>query len=166
VPRWPLPSFSLQLDAVGVQRSSRAIGGYVRPERGGTLKMRVAAPEGWAAYVEDRRVASAREGGLVVFDLPTERGTAARWEVAAPGARRTCASRRRFVIRLRGPRGERLRSARVTIAGKRVRVLRGMRARIDLRGRRRGRVTVRIRGVTRSGRRVTATRRYRTCTRR
>jgi hypothetical protein len=81
-----------------------------------------------------------------------------------PSTRR-CVSRRRFTIRLRG---RQLRSARVYVNGRRVRVLRGrrLRARIDLRGLPKGTVTVRIRAVTRSGRRLSATRRYRTCTRR
>jgi hypothetical protein len=78
-------------------------------------------------------------------------------------AARRCASRRRFVIHLRGPHGERLRSARVYVAGRRVRVRRGMRAVVDLRGRPKERTTVRIVGVTRAGRHVFATRRYRLC---
>jgi hypothetical protein len=80
-----------------------------------------------------------------------------------PSTRR-CASRRRFTIRLRAPRGQRLRSARVQVNGRRVRVLRGrrLRARIDLRGLR-GTVRVRIVARTRSGRRIVNERRYRTC---
>jgi len=84
------------------------------------------------------------------------------WPAAAPAARRPrCTSRRSFVIRL--PRG--LRSARVTVGGRRAKVIRGsrLRARVNLRGRRRGTVVVRIVGRTRSGRRVVQTRRYRTC---
>jgi len=82
----------------------------------------------------------------------------------APAKARPCRSRRSFVIHLR--RG--LRSARVFVAGRRVKVRRGRRltARVDLRGRRKGIVKVRIVGRTRSGRRVTETRRYRPCTRR
>jgi hypothetical protein len=75
---------------------------------------------------------------------------------------RRCASRRNFLIRL--PRG--IRRARVTVGGKRVRVIRGrrLRARVNLRGTPRSTVTVRITGRSRSGRRVAQTRRYRTCT--
>ncbi len=86
-------------------------------------------------------------------------------EQAGLGLPRRCTSRRRFTIRLRNPRGDRLVRARVYVNGKRVRVLRGrrLRARVDLRGLRRGRSTVRIEGVGRSGRRYVETRRYRTC---
>ena len=99
---------------------------------------------------------------------------ALRWEGGPPGATlglpsaRKCVSRRSFRIRLRAPRGQRLRSARVEVAGRRARVLRGRRLRavVDLRGLPRGRVTVRIRAVTTRGRRITARRTYRTCVRR
>lgn len=76
-----------------------------------------------------------------------------------------CVSRRDFRIRLRVPRGVRLREARVYVNGKRVRVLRGRRltATVDLRGLPAGRVSVRIVGITRTGRALTETRRYRTC---
>jgi lysophospholipase L1-like esterase len=78
---------------------------------------------------------------------------------------RRCASRRRFVIHLRAPRGRRLRSARVFVDGREVRVIRGraLRARIDLRGLPRtvARVTVFVR--TTSGRSYVQTRAYRTC---
>jgi hypothetical protein len=78
------------------------------------------------------------------------------------GARRACASRRRFTIRL----DRRLRRARVTVAGRRAKVRRRrgrLTAVVDLRGKPRGRYRVRIRGVTRSGRVIRSTRRYRTC---
>ena len=56
---------------------------------------------------------------------------------------------------------------RVRVAGGRVRIRRGRRLRavVDLRGAPRSVVRVRIIGVTRSGRRVNQTRRYRTGTR-
>jgi hypothetical protein len=75
---------------------------------------------------------------------------------------RRCASRRRFTIHL----DRRLRRARVTVAGRPVRVRRRrgrLVATIDLRGRPAARVRVRIRGVTRHGRRVSSSRRYRLC---
>ena len=77
-----------------------------------------------------------------------------------------CRSKRRFTIHLKNPPGDHVRSARVTVDGKRVRVLPGrrkFRARIDLRGKRRKTVVVRVRAVTRSGRVVREKRRYRTC---
>jgi hypothetical protein len=99
---------------------------------------------------------------------------ALRWEGGPPGASlglppsKRCLSRRRFTIRLRAPRGQRLRSARVRVGGKRARVFRRggrLRAIIDLRGRPAGKVRVRVRALTTRGRRVTETRTYRTCTR-
>jgi len=64
---------------------------------------------------------------------------------------------------IRLPRG--LRSAKVTVRGKRQKVLRGrrLRARIDLRRLPAGRYTVKIVGRTRSGRVVHAKRRLRAC---
>jgi hypothetical protein len=79
---------------------------------------------------------------------------------------RRCVSRRRFEIRIRRWRGQRIRSARVWVDGKRVRVRRSggrLRATVVLRGKRRGTYRVRIVAVTRSGRKVRATRTYRTC---
>ena len=82
-----------------------------------------------------------------------------------PSARR-CVSRRRFRIRLRAPRGERLGSVRVYVNGRRVRSLSGRRLGmpVDLRGLPRGTVRVKLVARLRSGRRVVAQRRYRTCT--
>ena len=75
---------------------------------------------------------------------------------------RGCVSRRAFRIHLRK---RRLRSARVYVDGKLVRVLKRapFKARIDLRGFPAGRVLVRIVARTRSGHRLVETRRYRTC---
>ena len=81
-------------------------------------------------------------------------------------APRRCASRRSFTIRVREPKGQRLRSARVYVAGKRVKVTRRrgrLRARVDLRGRPKGSFRVRVVARTRSGRRLEDSRRYRTC---
>lgn len=82
--------------------------------------------------------------------------------VPPPAGNRRCASRRRFAIRLRRS----FTRATVTVAGRRVRVVRRrgrLRATVDLRGMGRRVVRVRIAGVTRSGRRVVAVRRYRPC---
>lgn len=76
-----------------------------------------------------------------------------------------CASKRAFTIRL--PRS--MRSATVTVAGKRVAVRRSrgrLTARVVLTGRDAGRVVVRATGRTASGRTVRQVRTFRTCTRR
>jgi DNA-binding beta-propeller fold protein YncE len=80
-------------------------------------------------------------------------------------AKPACVSRRAFRIRLRVPVGTAVRSARVLVAGRRVKVIRGARitAPVDLRGLPRGTVNVRIRVVTRSGAVLRETRTYRTC---
>ena len=82
-----------------------------------------------------------------------------------PSTARTCNSRRTIVIKL--PR--KLRSARVTVRGKRQKILRGgkrLRARIDLRRLPPGRFTVKITGRTRAGRVVHLRRAFRTCAKR
>jgi len=82
-----------------------------------------------------------------------------------PPARR-CRSRRAFSIRIRAPRrGVRLRSARVSLNGRRLHTLRGkrIRSRIDLRGLPRGTYTVKISVTTTKGRTYSATRTYRAC---
>jgi DNA-binding beta-propeller fold protein YncE len=80
-------------------------------------------------------------------------------------ARPACVSRRNFRIRVRVPLGTTVRSARVTVAGKRVRVSYADRitAPVDLRGLPRGTVKVQIRLVTTRGTVLTGTRTYRTC---
>jgi hypothetical protein len=86
--------------------------------------------------------------------------------VQLPSNRR-CTSRRRFLIHLREPRGQRLSSATVTVNGKKAKVARrGGRlvATVDLRKLVKGRYTVKVVAVTGQGRRVTSQRRYRTCT--
>ncbi|WP_354697961.1 Cocaine esterase [Paraconexibacter sp. AEG42_29] len=85
---------------------------------------------------------------------------------AALAAASRCVSKRRFTIRLRQPAGRALRSARVTLNGRAVRVARKggrMTAVIDLRGRSSRKVTVRVVARTATGRRVTETRTYRPC---
>jgi hypothetical protein len=86
---------------------------------------------------------------------------AASFAAATGPPARACASRRR--IRLRLPRGSR--SASIYVAGRLARRVRSRRTRtatVDLRGRARGRITVRIVARTARGR-VVLTRRYRTC---
>lgn len=84
--------------------------------------------------------------------------------VQLPSAK-VCRSRRDFLIRLREPKRGRIRSAKVFVNGKRVRVLRGkrIRARVNLRGLPKGRYTVRVVVRTTLGRRIVSKRRYRTC---
>ncbi len=92
--------------------------------------------------------------GLVLADV-----------VTLPATKR-CVSRRRFRIRLVEPTGDRIASARVLVNGKLVKTVRGARltAPVDLRSLPKGRFSVRIEVVTKSGRKVSGTRRYRTCT--
>ena len=81
-------------------------------------------------------------------------------------AKRACLSRRRFSIRLREPAGVRLRSARVTVAGRRTAARRSsgrLVASVDLRRIKAGRYSVKIVAVTVSGRTLTGVRRYQTC---
>ena len=76
---------------------------------------------------------------------------------------RTCKAKR-LTLKLRGPHGQKLRSARVTVDGKRAKVTRThgrLRARIVLRGK--GRHVVRIVARTTAGRTVRVRRVYRTC---
>jgi hypothetical protein len=86
--------------------------------------------------------------------------------VAVLPSTRRCVSRRRFRIRLRHPKGARIKSADVHVNGKKVATRRGVRvtAPVDLRGLPIGRFTVRIRVVLVDGRKVNGSRRYRTCT--
>ena len=89
---------------------------------------------------------------------------AARSAAALP---RTCASRRAFRIKLRkAPRGDRIRSATVTVNGKRVRIARGkrLRAPVNLKGLPKGTVRVVVTVRTRKGRTLRSARTYRTCT--
>jgi len=84
-----------------------------------------------------------------------------------PG-RRTCLSRRSFVIRLHEPQRGRLKvkGTRVKVGGRRVKVFRQrgrVRARVNLRGRVKQRVTVRVRAVTTRGKVLRDKRVYRTC---
>lgn len=87
---------------------------------------------------------------------------------ASAAAARRCTSRRVIRLRIRTPRGFRLRGARVRVSGvrpRRVRV-RGRRVVLDLRGSAAGRVVVRIDARSRGGRRYAERRAFRTCARR
>ena len=76
-----------------------------------------------------------------------------------------CVSRRSFRIHVKKIRGEKVVSATVRVNGKKVKVVRGKRltAPVVLTGLPKGKVIVKIVSRTKSGRKVTDTRRYRTC---
>ena len=78
---------------------------------------------------------------------------------------KACVSRRRFRIRLRSPKGAKLKEAVVSVNGKRVQVVKGKRltAPVDLRGLPKGRFSVKIAVTLVDGRKASGTRRYRTC---
>ncbi len=156
--QWMLGDDVLVAPVVDEGATERAVwfpeGRWVHPETGerftGPGEAKVAAPL-------DRLPYFFREGERPFTEPPSE--------VGLPTVTR-CTSRRRFAIRLRDPRGDRLRSARVRVAGRAVKVRRrGGRlvAVVDLRGLARGRYAVKVVGVGRSGRRYSETRRYRTC---
>jgi hypothetical protein len=94
---------------------------------------------------------------------------ALRWgakERSAP-VTRACKGRERLVVQLpRSVHGRPVVRGRVTVGGRRARVRRvngRLVALIDLRGRRGGRVTVRVTSIARDGRRRVQTRRFRVC---
>jgi hypothetical protein len=79
----------------------------------------------------------------------------------------SCVPRRVFTIRINARRAH-LKRARLTLDGRRLRLVKGARiwkARVDLRRSARTRHTLTIRGTLRSGRTFRQTRRYRTCAR-
>jgi ABC-2 type transport system ATP-binding protein len=101
-----------------------------------------------------------RSAGAITFsaiklELPTAGASAVSGGAGLLAPTRTCLSRRRFAIRVRGAR------PKVTVAGKRVKVSKG-RAIVDLRGRPKGTVKVKV-SVRRDGHTVRETRTYRTC---
>jgi hypothetical protein len=127
----------------------------------GSWTAHVVEDDGRGGLRGSRRAVS--RGDVLPLELGRNGGAFARFTRAGTSPRARCVSRRRFDIRVRG---RRLRRATVTVAGRRVRVRRrGTRlvARVDLRGRPRETITVRIRAITRGGRRVSETRRYRLC---
>jgi ABC-2 type transport system ATP-binding protein len=101
------------------------------------------------------------------IELPTVRGAQVIPGGVLPNGRR-CTSRRRFRIHLKEPRHGRgkLVSARVTVDGKRVKVKRRrgrLTAMVDLRGKSKKLVKVRVVARTSKGKRIRETRAYRTC---
>ena len=80
-----------------------------------------------------------------------------------------CLSKRKFTVRIRRPRGVVFKSLKITVNRKTKVKLKGLKARkvkarINLRGVPKGKVTVKIVAVTTTGRRAVSKRTYRTCT--
>jgi hypothetical protein len=176
-PHLPMTQFSLRLPRIGIASEETDMRGYVTPEGAGPIQLSVHLPAGVSGasattWADGAAVPHRTLGSVVVFDITGRSAIAADWAVtwAAPGGSTRsgkpavrCASRRRFLIHLRGAHGERLRRARVYVGNRRIAVLPGMRAIVNLRGRPRVTTTVRIVGVTRAGRHTTAIRRYHLC---
>jgi ABC-2 type transport system ATP-binding protein len=101
-----------------------------------------------------------RSAGAITFssiklELPTASANAVSGGAGVLAPTRTCLSRRRFSIRVRGAH------PKVTVAGKRAKVSKG-RAIVDLRGKPKGTIKVKV-SVRRKGHTVRETRTYRTC---
>ena len=126
------------------------------------------------SFVPDRREVWYTDGNSGFYNVRLDAGVwpfapdagsgSARPSLGLPSNRR-CVSRRRFRIRLRQSKQDPLVRATVYLGGKRVRVATGKRltAVIDLRGLPKGKFTIRIVGVTRSGKQALSKRTYRTC---
>ena len=124
----------------------------------------------WDSAVSSLRVDREPPPAPAAVTLPTATSLSSRGATAGgvlPAARR-CVPRRRVKIRIKRGHGKtRVRSAKVFVEGKRVKVRRRagrLRAIVDLRGRHTQRVKVRIVAKTRSGKTLRETRTYRTCT--
>ena len=94
----------------------------------------------------------------------------AAWPDPADRVTRVCRSRRVIDVRVRLPAGARAQRIRATLDGRRLTGARqsgrSVRVRVDLRGRPRRTSRLKVTVTLTDGRRVTTTRRYRTCTRR
>jgi ABC-2 type transport system ATP-binding protein len=141
-----------------VTRPLEAIAASLTPQS----KLRLQIIGGSQVYGPVRGVA-ALQVSKAHLEIPTAGAPNAGTAPVLPGTR-SCSSRRRFVLHLRGRLKKK--GTRVYVAGQRVKV-RGrhgrLRAIIDLRGRPKQRVKVRIVAKRRSGKVVRETRRYRTC---
>ncbi len=160
-------------DSAGTARASRAakrrrVWGSAKGEFRTTGRHGAATVRGTRWLVEDRPSGTfikVTEGSVLAEAFARDKSRV----LHAPEsflARPACVSRRSFRIRLRIPVGTSVRSARVTVNGKRVPVSAGARltAPVDLRGMPAGAVKVRIRIVTTRGSVLTGTRTYLTCT--
>jgi hypothetical protein len=86
--------------------------------------------------------------------------------VTLPKETKGCASRRKFAIRLKEPPGDALLSAKITLNGKSLKVIKSggrLRSSVDLRGLPKGRYALKIVAKTARGKTIQGTRRYRTC---
>ncbi len=83
-PHLPLERFSVRMQRAGVAAAPGELRGYVRPERGGPVEMRVNLPAGArsvVAWVDGRRAASPIDNGFAVFNVSTLAGEASDWAV-------------------------------------------------------------------------------------
>ncbi|MFA5787545.1 MAG: hypothetical protein WDA71_11310, partial [Actinomycetota bacterium] len=82
-PHLPLAGYSLRFPGTGLAVEKGRMRGYVRPESGGGLTMRVRIPSeavsGLRAWVGGRSVEYTAKDGFAVFHLPTSAHTAADW---------------------------------------------------------------------------------------
>jgi hypothetical protein len=87
-PHLPLERFNVRMERAGIAAEPGLLRGYVRPERGGAVTMRVRVPDGGdasavAAFANGRPVPHEVEDGFVLFRLPTRAGRAADWSVTS-----------------------------------------------------------------------------------
>ncbi len=164
----PSPSFRVQWlrDAGEIPGATAATYALASADAGNSITCRVTATNAGgstaATSAEFNTAKPVKPAEQVLAEKSREQVAAA---IGLPSARR-CISRRKFPIRLRQPKGVRIRSVKVIVRGKRVktRKIKGRyRATVNLRGLSKGRFTVRITITTSSKRKIVAQRRYRTC---
>lgn len=85
-PALPFRRFDLRLPSIGVRATDRALQGYVRPQAGGRIVLRVRLPHGVRAasavtWAGRRRIAHASAGRWARFGVAGRRGAAADWTV-------------------------------------------------------------------------------------
>ena len=162
-PRWATEACGYTWLPYGPNTSSSLIFRHMLPAAGFAQAIQRAEPGAEAATMADYLPATRY---LARGEEPPcharRRSTGPSLGLPASTPQRACTSRRAFTIRL--SRG--LRTATVTVAGRRVTARRGarLRAPVVLRGLPRGTFRVEITGWTKAGRRVRSVRTYRTCT--
>jgi hypothetical protein len=84
-PRYPFSHFKLRLPQIGVASETDRMRGYVKPQRGGSLKMTVELPAGRhqavATWAAGHMVGHSSSGRTVTFTLPTTARHPANWAV-------------------------------------------------------------------------------------